>query len=181
MKAIIILLLVSLSLCEIEYAELKVAEKTTNLNENKLNGEFTACIACLQDEECKKMFYEEILYDLTDEYDKEDLTLESCQSLSGNPDFDNVINQHLQLEQPPLLNKKSLKLKEAPPNFELKDNEYAIAELNDDIILRSLKSWIRDRIKAAAKKLIDKIRDALHKLVDMFCDWLEDQANRALP
>ena len=181
MKAIIILLLVSLSLCEIEYAELKVAEKTTNLNENKLNGEFTACIACLQDEECKKMFYEEILYDLTDEYDKEDLTLESCQSLSGNPDFDNVINQHLQLEQPPLLNKKSLKLKEAPPNFELKDNEYAIAELNDDIILRGLKSWIRDRIKAAANKLIDKIRDALHKLVEKFCKWLEDIVNRALP
>ncbi len=182
MKALLIFLLFSLSLCEIEYQQMEIAKLSTNLNENTANGEFTACIACLQNENCKKIFYEQVLYDLTDDYDKEDLTLEACQSLSGRKDFDMVVKEHLARQDPPLLSRKSLKFKKISPEFEIKEPiDFELKKIDhDDVILRSIKSWIKDRLNKLADKIVDEIHDALVDLVDKFTDWAKEKLHKAI-
>ena len=112
MKAILILLLFSLIFCEIEFKELKIIPRATDINENKKNGDFTLCMICLKYDKCRTFLYDEVLSELTDDYDKQDTAFQVCLSLSGYEDFDNAVYEYLSRNNNPLLNRKILKLKQ---------------------------------------------------------------------
>ena len=125
MKAILILLLFSLIFCEIEFKELKIIPRATDINENKKNGDFTLCMICLKYDKCRTFLYDEVLSELTDDYDKQDTAFQVCLSLSGYEDFDNAVYEYLSRNNNPLLNRKILKLKqkELIPKMELENYE----------------------------------------------------------
>lgn len=178
MKTISIILLISLSFCEIVYKELTfIDKKTLSSSENKLNGDFTACIQCLKDKECKNNFLKEILYDLPDDYDEEEAILQACLYLSGQKEFDNVVQSVIENKNAVLIDRKSLKIKSSRlPDFEL-EKDFKEVPKEIDVNLKGIGSWLRgikDRLVDKARKLIDKIR----KAVNDFLDWCERQLDR---
>ncbi len=174
MKTISIILLISLSFCEIMYKELTLTDKTLSSSENKLNGDFTACIQCLKDKECKNKFLEEILYDLPDDYDEEEATLQACLYLSGQKEFDNIVQSIVENKKSVLIDRKSLKIKSTRlPDFEL-EKDFKEVPKEIDVNLKSIGSWLRgikNRLVEKAKNLLKKIR----KAVNDFLDWCERQ------
>lgn len=174
MKTISIILLISLSFCEIMYKELTFTDKTLSSSENKLNGDFTACIQCLKDKECKNKFLKEILYDLPDDYDEDEAILQACLYLSGQKEFDNIVQSIVENKKSVLINRKSLKIKSLPPpDFELEKDFNGVPK-EIDVNLKSIGSWLRgikNRLVEKAKNLIENIRTA----VNNFLNWCERQ------
>lgn len=174
MKTISIILLISLSFCEIMYKELTFTDKTLSSSENKLNGDFTACIQCLRDKECKNQFLEEILYDLPDDYDEDEAILQACLYLSGQKEFDDIVQSVIENKKAVLIDRKSLKIKALPPpDFELENDFKGVPkEIDVNVNLKSIGSFLRgikNRLIKMAKKLIQEIR----KVVDDFFDRCE--------
>lgn len=107
MKTITLLLLLVSTFCALQYQNLEPVSRGSDITENKKNGDFTVCTHCLRDEECRNYIYDEILKDLTDDYDKEATALQVCLSLSGNQEFDEVIADYLGRNNAPLYSRKS--------------------------------------------------------------------------